>query len=297
VSQAPADRGGEVELLPGHATVVGDMPVRRVLPQRPRRTVGSWCFADHMGPVAVTEDGGADIGPHPHMGLQTVTWLVSGSLVHRDSLGSEQVIRAGQLNLMTAGHGVAHAEEHTGDFRGDLQGIQLWVAQPEATRHGPAAFEHHAALPRFALGSGEGTVLVGTIGDATSPARRDTDHVGAELRLLPPGAPVPLHPEHEHALVVLEGKVEVAGLQATPGMLAYLGSGRDECALAVHEPATALLLGGVPFPEPIVMWWNFVGRTRDELGEARRQWTEDDGRFGVVASGLPRIGVSRPPWE
>ena len=97
--------------------------------------------------------------------------------------------------------------------------------------------------------------------------------------------------------LLVEGKVEVAGLQATPGMLAYLGSGRDECALAVHEPATALLLGGVPFPEPIVMWWNFVGRTRDELGEARRQWTEDDGRFGVVASGLPRIGVSRPPWE
>src|SRR5271169_931619 len=97
--------GPVVEIGAGRVTTVGDLPVRRVLPQRPRRTVGAWCFADHMGPVPVTEQRGVDIGPHPHLGLQTVTWLVSGEMLHRDSLGSEQVVRAGQLNLMTAGHG------------------------------------------------------------------------------------------------------------------------------------------------------------------------------------------------
>ena len=108
---------------------MGSLPVRRVLPHRPRRTVGSWCFVDHVGPVPRPSAGEVGIGPHPHLGLQTVTWLVSGELVHLDSLGSEQLIRPGQLNLMTAGHGVAHAEEDPGRARG-LHGVQLWVAQP-----------------------------------------------------------------------------------------------------------------------------------------------------------------------
>jgi redox-sensitive bicupin YhaK (pirin superfamily) len=287
----------EVLLEPGRRTMVGDLPVRRVLPQRPRRTVGAWCFADHMGPVPVSDEDGVDIGPHPHMGLQTVTWLVSGEVLHRDSLGSEQVVRAGQLNLMTAGRGVAHAEENTGRFRGELQGIQLWVAQPEATRHGPAAFEHHAQLPVVELGGLRATVLVGAFGGQASSARRDTDHLGADLVLDPPGTVLPLRPECEYALIVLEGAVTVADKVAEPGMLAYLGEGWDECRLDVRAPARALLLGGVPFPEPLLMWWNFVARNRDEVSEARRQWSAGDERFGVVHSPLDRIDVGPPPWE
>src|SRR5688572_19989954 len=145
-----------------------------------------------MGPAAVTEERGVDIGPHPHTGLQTVTWLLAGEILHRDSLGSEQVIRAGQLNLMTAGHGVSHSEEATGRYRGELHGIQLWVAQPEATRHGAAAFEHHTELPQVELDGGDATVVVGALAGTTSPARRDTDHVAAELVLRPGGATVPL---------------------------------------------------------------------------------------------------------
>ena len=263
----------QVVLEPGRRTTVGDVPVRRVLPQRPRRTVGAWCFADHMGPVPVTEQRGIDIGPHPHLGLQTVTWLVSGEVLHRDSLGSEQVVRAGQLNLMTAGHGVAHSEENTGRFQGDLHGIQLWVAQPESTRHGPAAFEHHAELPVVELAGLRGTVLVGAFADALSTARRDTDHLGVDLVLDPPGAVLPLRPECEYALIVLEGAVAIGDQVAEPGLLAYLGEGWDECRLDVRAPARALLLGGIPFPEPLLMWWNFVGRDRDELSEARRQWS------------------------
>ena len=126
----------DVEVTASHEAQVGRFTVRRALPRRGRRTVGAWCFADHMGPADVTEGSGLDVGPHPHMGLQTVTWLLDGQALHKDTLGSEQVITPGQLNLMTAGHAVAHAEEATGHYRGTLEGIQLWIAQPDRTRNG-----------------------------------------------------------------------------------------------------------------------------------------------------------------
>jgi redox-sensitive bicupin YhaK (pirin superfamily) len=288
--------GPVVDIAPGRVTQVGSMPVRRVLPQRPRRTVGSWCFADHVGPVRAEPGGAFGIGPHPHLGLQTVTWLVAGELLHLDSLGSEQLIRPGQLNLMTAGHGVAHAEEDPARAE-EIHAVQLWVAQPEATRNGPPAFEHHAELPRLELDGGEATVLVGGFGGLDSPARRDTEHMGVELTLRGPATEVPLRADYEHALVVLQGRVTVDGAPVEPGVLAYLGLGRDQCRFEVDAPARALLLGGVPFPEPIIMWWNFVGRSREELSEARRQWAADDGRFGHVRSSLERIEVGKPPWE
>ena len=277
-----------MELLPSTVAQVGAVQVRRALPRRAHRTVGAWCFADHMGPVSVTGPGQVDIGPHPHMGLQTVTWLVAGELLHRDSLGSEQLIRPGQLNLMTAGHGIAHAEESTGSYRGSFHGMQLWVAQPEVTRHDAPAFEHHAELPEVEVGDATATVLVGVFAGATSPARRDTDHVGVELVLRPGITTLPLEPSFEHALVVFDGTVAVEGREVGPGTLAYVGH-LDE--LTLTGPARVMLLGGVPFESEIAMWWNFVGRTRDELRTAREQWQDDDGRFGTVASGLPRIAA------
>jgi redox-sensitive bicupin YhaK (pirin superfamily) len=287
----------DVTVTESRASEVGALTVRRALPTKGRRTVGARCFADHMGPVAVSEHEGVDIGPHPHMGLQTVTWLVAGEILHRDSLGSEQPIRPGQLNLMTAGHGVSHAEEHTGRYRGDLHGIQLWIAQPEATRHGDPAFEHHRDLPQLDVAAGTATVLVGRLGDAESPARRDTDLVGAELALRPGRSTTPLEAGWEHALVVLHGAVTVDGMRLEPGHLGYLGTGRDECSLlAADGGAIALLIGGVPLGEPIRMWWNFVARTQAEISQARDQWTADDGRFGTVASALARIPVGPPPW-
>jgi redox-sensitive bicupin YhaK (pirin superfamily) len=295
--EAPAGATGPVvELEPGRVAQVGTLSVRRVLPHRPRRTVGAWCFADHVGPVAVPEAGPVGIGPHPHLGLQTVTWLVSGALLHLDSLGSEQLIRPGQLNLMTAGHGVAHAEEDPG-ASAELHAVQLWVAQPDATRNGAPAFEHHAELPRVDLGGGEATVLLGDFAGLTSPARRDTEHMGAELRVRRGTTVVPLRGDYEHALVVLEGSIQVDGRGIEPGVLGYLGAGRTEGALVTDAPARALLLGGLPLPEPILMWWNFVGRSRDELSDARRQWSSDDGRFGTVRSTLERVEVGPAPWE
>jgi quercetin 2,3-dioxygenase len=286
----------EVDLIPSHSADVAGTPVRRALPHRGRRTVGAWCFLDHMGPMEVTPDQGMRVGPHPHIGLQTVTWLIAGEVVHTDSLGTEQVIRPGHLNLMTAGGGVAHAEESTSTFRGPARGVQLWVAQPERTRHGPAAFEHHGELPRAEFGSAVATVLVGSLGDATSPARRDTDHVGVDLDLHGGASVLPLQSGSEYAIVVLAGALTVSGRIVEPGVLAYLGRGRHELTMTAQAPARALLIGGVPLEEPLLMWWNFVGRTRDEMTLAYEQWQAADDRFGTVASALPRIPAPPPFW-
>ncbi len=285
-----------VEVIEGSEATVGRFGVRRVLPRRPRRTVGPWCFADHFGPADVTPDRGLDIGPHPHIGLQTVTWLVEGEVLHRDSLGSEQLIRPGELNLMTAGRGVSHSEEATGAYRGDLHGLQLWVAQPDATRTTEPAFEHHADLPRVELPGCVVTALVGEAAGASSPARRDTEHMGAQLALHG-DTTVPLDARFEHALVVLRGAVGVDGNVVTPGRLAYLGTGRDECHLEHHEDALVALIGGVEFTEPLVMWWNYVARTKDEIVDAHRDWTARSGRFGHVDSPLAAIDVAPPHWQ
>jgi hypothetical protein len=291
----PAER--TLEINDSRETQVGTVRVRRALPRRDRRTVGAWCFLDHFGPMSVTEGSGMSIGPHPHIGLQTVTWLLAGEIEHHDSLGSEQVIRPGQLNLMTAGAGIAHAEEHTGNYRGKMQGVQLWVAQPQATRQGAAAFEHHPELPRVDLPGGTATILVGGLEDVSSPARRDTDHVGIELDLASGTTPVPLQPEYEYALVVLEGSFSVGERAVTPGHLAYLGDGRDEIDLVAAGRTRGLLLGGIPFDEPILMWWNFVGRNREEFEIAYQAWADHGDRFGDVRSALPRVTGSPPSWS
>jgi redox-sensitive bicupin YhaK (pirin superfamily) len=274
---------------------VGRFTVRRALPRRGRRTVGAWCFADHMGPADVTENSGLDVGPHPHIGLQTVTWLTDGQVLHRDSLGSEQVIEPGQLNLMTSGGGITHSEEATGHYRGTLEGIQLWVALPEGSRHGDGGFEHHAELPRADVEGGVATVLLGDFAEAQSPARHDTPLVGVELDLHGP-AVVPLRPDWEYAMVVLEGELAVNGQPLVPGKLGYLGEDREELAIDVREATRVVLLGGEPFPDPIIMWWNFVARTQQEIEDAWRAWQgQDADRFGRVDSPLDRI-PAKPPW-
>ena len=287
--------GPRREILASHRAMVGSIEVRRALPQRTHRTVGAWCFADHMGPAAVTEQRGLDIGPHPHTGLATVTWLIEGEAVHHDSLGTEQLIRPGQLNLMSAGHGVAHSEEPTGAYRGTLEGIQLWIAQPEQSRHSPRAFEHHAELPRLEIGACEATVLVGEALGATSPARHDTALVGLDLDVH--GATeMPLVRAYEYGVVVLRGAVSIDGTLVEPGALAYFAPGVDEWRLDVREPARVIVLGGAPMDESITMWWNFVARNRDELTAAYLAWVDRDERFGTVASTLAPIDAPVPFW-
>ena len=304
VAGGAATTAATVEVLEGRPAVVGGMPVVRLLPKRQHRTVGAWCFVDHFGPSRVA-DASMQVGPHPHIGLQTVTWVLDGEVVHTDSLGSEQPIRPGQLNLMTAGQGIAHAEQTPERVSGDMHGVQLWVAQPDSTRFGAAAFEHHAVLPQVELAGGTtGTVLAGAFAGMASPARTDTPLVGVDL-VVRGSVTIPLDPSFEHGLTVIDGAVTVAGAEATPGRFLYLGLGRED---VVVEPvgggrgagggaSRLLLLGGEPFGEEIAMWWNFVARSTDELEAAYRDWSGRTDRFGPVESSLARIDAPRPHWR
>ena len=286
----------EVEIFQSREAHVAELRVRRALPTRGRRTVGPWCFVDHMGPMSLSPDLSIDVAPHPHIGLHTVTWLFSGEFLHRDSLGSEQLIRAGQLNLMTSGHGVAHSEENPGLRSGEMHGMQLWVAQPSTTRDDNAGFEHYEELPKIEVPNLSATVLVGSFGQSQSPARRDSALVGVELDFHGGPVTLDLEPTFEYALIVANGSVLVDGTVVQPGQLAYLGAGRDECRFETQSPSRAMLIGGVPLDERLFMWWNFVARTQDEISDAWRAWASGDERFGRVASPFARFEVSPPPW-
>ena len=246
VSETPEPSVPGILLTESRSTYVGQASVRRALPTRGRRTVGAWCFVDHIGPASFSPENRFDVAPHPHIGLQTVTWLYDGAIVHRDSLGSEQLISSGQLNLMTSGEGIAHSEENPGITSGELHGVQLWVALPNGTRHGGSAFEHHEDLPTFGVRHGEGTILIGQHGELASPARRDSDLVGIELRLRPGSSVVDLRPDFEHALVVTSGALETDGTIVEPGHLAYLGRGRDSITLTAPNETVGLAAGRHP---------------------------------------------------
>ena len=284
------------ELLPGADVVLAPrgMRVTRTLPNRGRRMVGAWCFADAYGPEAVDGGPGMRVPPHPHTGLQTVSWLVEGEVLHRDSLGSRQVVRPGQLGLMTAGRAIAHSEESAPDHSPVLHGVQLWVALPDRDRHVDPRFEHHADLPVLADPGVAVTVIMGELGGAVSPATVHTPLVGADAAM-DAGADtrLPLRTEFEYAALVLAGTAEVDGVSLSPGPLLYLGTGRSDLVLRAGRRARVLLLGGEPFEERIVMWWNFVGRSHDEIVRAREDWASGRG-FGPVP-GDPGPPLPAPP--
>ncbi len=286
--------GARIEVREGRSTSVGGMDIVRVLPTKGRRTVGPWCFVDLIAPPDAEDPDPMEVGPHPHIGLATVTWLFAGEAEHRDSLGTIQLIRPGELNLMSSGHGIAHAELGLGRR---LLGAQMWVAQPEATRHGPPAFEHHAALPRLDLPRGEATVFAGTLRGVSSPARADSAMVGAELRLRAGASDLPVAPVHEHAVVPVDKPVLAGGAVVEPGWLGLVPAGGESLRLETRAgEARVLLLGGEPI-EPIQMWWNFVARHKDEITEAWRAWqARDTDRFGPFSSTLERIDAPPPPW-
>jgi len=274
-------REGGLELTGAREARVGEMTVRRLLPLRLRRSVGAWCFVDHYGPMSV--DGiGMRVPPHPHIGLQTVTWLLAGDVLHTDSLGSEQLIRPGQLNLMTAGRGIAHAEVSPAEHDPALHGVQLWVALPEGSRQVEPAFAHHAELPAVGIGGFGITVFVGSLAGAQSPARVYSEIVGAELIAGRDARGVlPLQPAHEHVIFAALGSAEVAGSVLRPGSLLYLSTGREQAQIAAPEGSRLIVLGGVPLDERLLMWWNFVARTPAEIAAAAADWRA--GRFGTVA--------------
>jgi redox-sensitive bicupin YhaK (pirin superfamily) len=267
----------EVPLAPG-------ITVRRLLPRSARRMVGAWCFLDVFGPLRFARGAKPmDVPPHPHCGLQTVTWLLEGEVLHKDSLDSEAVGRPGALNLMTSGHGIAHSEETPPGSAGGLHGVQLWTALPDGQREVAASFEEHPQRPQVALGGGTATVIMGELAGTVATATTFSPLVAAEVA---PRAgetvAFPLRRDFEHALVPLVGTVSVEGAPLVVDTLYYVEPGCSELALrAVGEGARVLLIGGLPFGERILMWWNFVARTPDEVAAARADW-QAGRRFGEV---------------
>ena len=269
--------------------------VARVLPDRQIRMIGAWCFLDHYGPEDVSSTPGMQVWAHPHTGLQTVSWLFAGAIEHRDSVGSRVVVRPGELNLMTAGHGVVHTELSPADRPPLLHGVQLWVALPDAARDTAPAFAQHRDLPTLVLPGLRGTVLLGTVAGVTSPAPTFTPLCGAEL-VLAPGADVELslQPDFEHGLLVAEGTATVGATTADVDQLVYLGTRRGSVRLRSGTGARLVLVGGEPFAEEIVMWWNFVGRSHDEVVGFRDAWEGRADRFPAVVDRSERV-LEAPP--
>ena len=299
-----AGRGGQpgvagIEVLTARDVPLGGpraMRVRRTLPQRARSLIGAWCFADHYGPDDVTVGAPMDVAPHPHTGLQTMSWLFAGEVEHRDSLGTHALVRPGELNLMTSGHGICHSEVSTPTTT-VLHGVQLWVALPAADRDGARDFRHYAppAVDLAPADPGRATarVFLGTLAGSQSPVPTYSPLLGAEIVL---GAharlALPVNPGYEHGVLVDAGPVGLAGTRLERSELGYLPPGRSTVELANlgGEPARVLLLGGTPFTEEIVMWWNFVGRSHEEIEAFRRAWQDEDDQFGRVEGylGTPR---------
>ena len=291
------DRAGAQLIEPREVPLGGPraMRVRRTLPRRARSLIGAWCFVDHYGPDRVAATGGMSVPGHPHTGLQTVSWLFGGEIEHRDTTGAHALVRPGELNLMTAGRGIAHSEYST-PGTDLLHGTQLWLALPRQDRETAPAFEHFAPPLRDADGAGV-RVFLGSLGGETSPVATFSPLLGAEVTV-PAGGRVrlPLDPGFEHGVLVDTGTVTVAGTTAAGGELVYLSPGRSDVDLRAGDDdgARLLLLGGEPLGERIVMWWNFVGSDHDEIVAFREQWQREraaggvaDGRFGAFPDTWP----------
>jgi hypothetical protein len=289
-----------IERLAAHRAEVGGLPIARALPVAQRRTVGAWCFLDHAGPARQPMGQGMRVAPHPHTGLQTFSWMMEGEVLHRDSLGTVQRLKPGQVNLMTAGSGICHSEEAQSEA---MHLAQLWIALPNSRRHGPAAFEHHPVLPQFERGGFVATLLVGEMAGLKAPTTVYSPLLGLDLLSDGPAAAaeLELRPDFEHGLMVTEGEVllEIEGADAealTPGGLLYLPPGPARVTLRAQGRARALLLGGAPLAdeEKPLLWWNFVARTPDEIRQAAEDWNAGRGDFGAV-TGFDGERLLAPP--
>lgn len=263
---------------------LGGFQVRRAVPSIQARSVGPFVFVDHMGPAVFAPGHGIDVRPHPHIGLATVTFLWSGTITHRDTLGSVQDITAGDVNWMTAGRGIAHSERTPAVLREGahpLHGMQTWVALPKAHEETAPEFHHHpaATLPQSRHGGALLRVVAGRGFGMESPVRVFADTLNVAIDLAP-GAELTIEPSHaERALYVLEGQAQLGGTDIPMQHLLLLDRGARPVLRAL-TPLKAMLFGGEPLDGPRHMWWNFVSSSRDRIEQAKQDWL--DGRFGTV---------------
>ncbi|GAB2903462.1 pirin family protein [Paralcaligenes ginsengisoli] len=300
VSQTASTNGNfqALQRIGARIADVGGIPVARALPSRQRRLVGAWCFLDHAGPADFAKgEPGMQVGPHPHIGLQTFTWMIEGEVLHTDSLGNSQVIRPGQVNLMTAGRGIAHAEQSLpGQAR--LHAAQLWIALPAEHSQIAPAFDHYPHLPSWTEQSVACTLLVGEFNGHTAPARTFSPLLGVELLASEPASlTLPLRPDFEYAMLPLEGSLQVGTEAIGLNELAYLGIGRSSVEFSMSRGGRVLMVGGEPLNEEILIWWNFVGHDKVEIARAQHDWERGGERYGNVA-GLsgPRLMPPPLPW-
>jgi len=282
--------------FPARETTLGTLKILRALPIRQKRLVGAWCFLDRFGPLSFSDAKPLDVAPHPHIGLQTVSWLLQGEIVHKDSLGSEALLRPGGVNVMTAGGAIAHSEETPPKNSGLLNGVQLWVALPDADRHGAASFQHVEEVPVVEQTGGTVSVFAGSMIGCSSAAKHFSELVGVDVALHASGClELPLERSFEHAALLLTGDAEIEGQPIDSTSLWYLGTSRSSVEFKSRNGCHVLLIGGPPFPETILMWWNFVARTAEEIAQARADWQRRE-RFGEVAAyDGPRLDA--PPLQ
>lgn len=263
---------------------LGGFEVARVLPAAGKRMVGPFVFFDQMGPSEFLIGRGLDVRPHPHIGLATVTYLFDGEIMHRDSLGTAQPIKPGELNLMTAGRGIAHSERSSPEVRakgGRLFGIQAWAALPKSHEEGEPAFQHYGtdALPRI---DGEGKrvrLIMGSLYGTTSPVGYPHDSFYAEA-VLAPGAVLPLDADHdERAVYVVSGEIDILGHSFAAGRLLVFKPG-ERVSILANSNARFMLLGGEPMDGPRHIWWNFVSSSKERIDAAKADWAA--GRFDPV---------------
>ena len=256
--------------------------IKRALPSRQKRMIGAWCFLDHAGPVTFPQGDGLDVGPHPHIGLQTFTWMIEGTMMHTDSIGSKQLIRPKQVNLMTAGYGISHTEVAP-DTETRMHAAQLWIALPDDKINMAPQFDHYPVLPVVEKDNIEFTVLVGEFMDTVSPVQVHTELLGidffaseaTETRL-------PLNPKLEYGFMALEADAIVRGHVSNGDNMVVPEPGISQIEVELPKGSRLLLIGGEPFESPILLWWNLVGRTQEELKTATEQWINQDARFGTI---------------
>lgn len=264
---------------------IGGFAVRRALPSSRRRMIGPFVFLDQMGPASLPKGNGLDVRPHPHIGLSTMTWLVDGEIMHRDSIGSVQAIRPGEVNWMTAGSGIAHSERTPDALRPDgprLFGVQTWLALPKKHEETAPRFEHHKAeaLPRIEGDGVYATLVAGTGWGKRSPVGVFSETVFADARLSG-GATLTVPAEHEErGLYILTGGVDIAGEGFEAGTLLALRPG-DPVDVRARGRTHLIVLGGEAADGPRHIWWNFVSSSAERIEQAKADWKA--GRFAKVA--------------
>jgi redox-sensitive bicupin YhaK (pirin superfamily) len=289
--------GIELVVVPPTHDLGGGFQVRRALPSTQRRMVGPFVFFDQMGPTVLRAGSGLDVRPHPHIGLATVTYLFDGEIIHRDSLGTTQPIRPGEVNWMIAGRGIVHSERTAADKRSAdsaLFGIQTWIALPRAAEECAPSFRHHAAseLPLVEAEGASLRLIAGTLYGARARAATLSDMFYADV-MLDAAAQLPVAADYEQrAIYITQGRILIDDIGFDAGQLVVLRP-RQPVTVRADGTARVMLLGGEPLDGPRHVWWNFVSSSTERIEQAKRDWR--DGRLGTVAGDAEFIPLPGPP--